>query len=133
MKYALINNAKGYLENIVLYDGDTSKWQPPAGVTAVPLDNIDLAALPPKPNEAPAYTAEAWVAQTLTPLQVAALSEFRMALLQAGKPLGPNMTALKSWLESMMAESVDPTPRIFAAAPCSYEDAASEALLALQQ
>jgi hypothetical protein len=78
------------------------------------------------------FTAEQWVAKTLSPLQVAALSEFRMALLQAGKPLGTNMMALKGWLEAMMAESVDPTPRSFAAAPCSYEDAASEALVALQ-
>lgn len=84
--------------------------------------------VPPSPT----HTPEAWVAQHLSPLQVAALSEFRMALLQAGKPLGANMTALKGWLEAMMAESVDPTARTFPAPPCSYEDAASEAVSALQ-
>lgn len=98
---------------------------------ALPVD-ADYVIPPPPVPYVQTYTPEQWVAQTLTPLQVAALSEFRMALLQAGKPLGPNMTALKTWLEAMMAESVDPTPRTFAAAPCGYEDAAGEALLALQ-
>lgn len=81
---------------------------------------------------APTFTPEAWVAQHLSPLQVSALSEFRLALMQAGKPLGPNMTALKTWLEAMMAESVDATPRTFPAAPCDYMTASAEAVAALQ-
>jgi hypothetical protein len=78
------------------------------------------------------YSPEQWVSQHLSPLQVAALSEFRLALLQASKPLGSNMAGLKGWLEGMMAESVNSTPRTFQAPPCSYEDAASEAVAALQ-
>lgn len=80
----------------------------------------------------PTFTPEQWVSQHLSPLQVAALSEFRMAMLQAGKPLGPNMTALKGWLESMMLASVNPTPRTFDAPPCSYETASQEAVFTLR-
>ena len=77
----------------------------------------------------PTYTPEQWVSQHLSPLQVAALSEFRMALLQAAKPLGPNMTALKSWLEAMMLSSVDPNPRSdWQQPPCDYATASSEAV-----
>jgi len=81
---------------------------------------------------APTFTPEQWVSQHMSPLQVAALSEFRLALMQANKPLGPNMTGLKGWLETMMAESINSTPRTFSAPPCSYEAAASEAVAGLQ-
>ena len=47
------------------------------------------------------------------------------------KPLGPNMTALKSWMEAMLVASVDPTPRTFDAPPCDYATASGEAVAAL--
>ena len=81
---------------------------------------------------APTFTAEAWTSQHFSPMQVSALQRCEFALLQAGKPLGANMTALKSWMEGMLVASVDPTPRTFSAPPCSYEDAASEAVAGLQ-
>jgi hypothetical protein len=98
---------------------------------ALPLD-IDYVIPPPPVPYVPTFTPEQWVAQHLSPLQVAALSEFRLALMQANKPLGSNMTGLKGWLEQMMAESIDSTPRTFSAPPCSYEAAASEAVAGLQ-
>jgi hypothetical protein len=81
---------------------------------------------------APTYTPEQWTSQHFSPMQVSALQRFEMALLQAGKPLGPLMTALKAWLEGMLVASVDPTPRTFDAPPCSYEQASAEAVQALQ-
>jgi hypothetical protein len=39
------------------------------------------------------FTAEEIVSQYFSPYQIAALSRLEMALLQAGKPLGPQMTA----------------------------------------
>lgn len=136
----------------LLTDDEGNYRDVPEGETVVPLvkipkptqgawepsvvwfdDRVERQWVAGTPAPAPTFTAEQWVAQSLTPLQVAALSEFRAALLQAGKPLGANMTALKAWLEVMMAESVYPTPRTFEAAPCGYEDAASEALATLQQ
>jgi hypothetical protein len=74
------------------------------------------------------FTPEAWVSMHLTSLQILSLQRLEMALLTAAKPLGSNMAALKGWLEGMMLQSVDPTPRTFDAAPCSYEAASSEAV-----
>ena len=81
---------------------------------------------------APTFTPEEWTSQHFTAMQVSALQRFEMALLQAGKPLGPNMTALKAWMEGMLVASVDPTPRTFSAPPCSYEDASAEAVAGVQ-
>ena len=81
---------------------------------------------------APTYSPEAWTSMHFTAMQVSALQRFEMALLQAGKPLGNNMTALKIWMEGMLVASVDPTPRTFPAAPCSYEAASAEAVAGLQ-
>ena len=80
------------------------------------------------PAPAATYTPEAWVSMHLTSLQILSLQRLEMALLQASLPLGTNMAALKGWLEAMMLASVDPTPRTFDAAPCSYEAASSEAV-----
>ena len=84
------------------------------------------------PAPAPTYSPEAWTSMHFSPMQVSALQRFEMALLQAGKPLGSNMTALKAWMEGMLVASVDATPRTFSAPPCSYEAASAEAVQSLQ-
>jgi hypothetical protein len=81
----------------------------------------------------PTYSPEAWTSQHFTAMQVSALQRFEFALLQAGKPLGSNMTALKAWMEAMLISSVDPTPRTFSGPPCSYEAASLEAVQSLSQ
>ena len=132
-KYAILDQANGHLANVVLWDGDLSKWQPPAGTSAVRLADIDLATLPPAPApEAEPITAEEWVERHLTSLQILSLQRLEMGLLTASKPLGSNMAALKGWLEGMMLASVDPTPRTCALPPCSYEAASAEAVAGLQ-
>lgn len=78
------------------------------------------------------YSPEEWTSQNFSPMQVSALQRFEMALLQAGKPLGSNMTALKAWMEAMLVASIDPTPRTFPPPPCSYEAASAEAVAGLQ-
>jgi hypothetical protein len=111
-KYAILDEQGGWLVNTVLWDGDNAKWQPPAGTTAVRLADIDLATLPPAPApEAELVTAETAVSAYFSAYQIAALQRLEMALLQAGKPLGPKMTAAKNWLESvMLGWALDPTP-----------------------
>jgi hypothetical protein len=82
---------------------------------------------------APTYSPEAWTSQHFSPMQVSALQRFEFALLQAGKPLGSNMTALKAWMEVMLVASVDPTTRSdWQQPPCSYEAASAEAVAGFQ-
>lgn len=97
------------------------------GVQLYAFDDVFQPAQP-----TPTYSPEAWTSQHFSPMQVSALQRFEFAFGQAGKPLGPQMTALKTWLEGMLVASVDPTPRTFDAPPCSYEAASAEAVAALQ-
>ena len=130
-KYALLDKQGGWLVNTVLWDGDLSKWQPTAGTTAVRLADIDLATLPPAPApEAELITAEQAVSTYFSPYEVAALQRLEMALLQAGKPLGPKMTAAKTWLEGvMLAWAMDPTPKSDWSAPqATFAEASAEAV-----
>jgi hypothetical protein len=132
-KYALLDEQGGWLVNTVLWDGDTAKWQPPAGTTAVRLADIDLATLPPAPApEAELVTAEEAVSVYFSPYQIAALSRLEMALLQAGRPLGPKMTAAKQWLETVMLSwAASPTPapaESFGQPQASFAEASGEAV-----
>jgi hypothetical protein len=132
-KYALLDEQGGWPVNTVLWDGDAAKWQPPAGTTAVRLADIDLATLPPAPApEAELVTAEQAVAKYFSAYQIAALQRLEMALLQAGKPLGPKMTAAKEWLESvMLGWAMNPAPapqESFGQPQASFEEASAEAV-----
>jgi hypothetical protein len=132
--YAIIDEAAGHLVNVVLWDGNLATWQPPAGTSAVRLADIDLATLPPAPApETEPITAEEWVEQHLTSTQLHALSDLRLSLVLAGKPLGPLMQSLRDWTSQLIvASAADPSPRSdWPAAPCSYESASAEAIAAL--
>jgi hypothetical protein len=77
-------------------------------------------------------TAEEAVAQYFSPYQTLALQRFEMALLQAGKPLGPKMTAAKQWLEGVMlswAASPTPAPQeSFGVPQATFAEASGEAV-----
>jgi hypothetical protein len=81
-------------------------------------------------------TAEQAVSQYFSAYQIAALSRLEMALLQAGKPLGPKMNAAKTWLEGVMLSwAANPTPapaESFGVPQASFEEASGEAVLSLQ-
>jgi hypothetical protein len=137
-KYAIIDEAAGHLVNVVLWDGDTTKWQPPAGTRAELLANVDLASLPPKPEpEGDPITAEEAVSKYFSPYQIAALQRLEMALLQAAKPLGPQMAAAKQWLENvLLGWAIDPTAKPAAAygvlpEGVTFESASAEAVSSL--
>jgi hypothetical protein len=134
-QHALLDEQGGWLVNTVLWDGDTAKWQPPAGTNAVRVVDVDLAALPAAPQpEAETYTAEQAVSQYFSAYQIAALQRLEMALMQAGKPLGPAMTACKTWLEGvMLGWAMNPTPAPAAsfgspAGGVTFEQASAEAV-----
>lgn len=84
----------------------------------------------------PTITAEQAVSQYFSAYQIAALQRFEMALLQAGNPLGPKMSACKTWLEGVMLSwAMNPTPApaaSFGIPAASFEEASAEAVAALQ-
>jgi hypothetical protein len=81
-------------------------------------------------------TAEEAVSQYFSAYQIAALQRLEMALLQAGKPLGPAMTAAKTWLETVMLSwAASPTPapaESFGVPQATFEEASGEAVADLQ-
>jgi hypothetical protein len=93
---------------------------------------------PPVVEEVPpTYTAEEIVSQYFSAYQIAALQRLEMALLAANKPLGPQMTAAKTWLESvMLGWAISPVPAPAAAygePSVSFEQASAEAVASLSQ
>jgi|688.fasta_scaffold294977_3 hypothetical protein len=83
----------------------------------------------------PLLTAEQAVAQYFSPYQTLALQRLEMALMQAGKPLGPKMTAAKTWLETVMLSwAASPTPapaEAFGVPQASFAEASGEAVASL--
>jgi hypothetical protein len=77
-------------------------------------------------------TAEQIVSQYFSAYQIAALQELRMALMAAGKPLGPKMTAAKNWLETVLLSwAASPTPapaESFGQPQATFEEASGEAV-----
>jgi len=138
---------------VSLLTDDEGNWRDvPEGQTVVPLikipkpeqgawepnvvwfdDRVERQWVAGTPAPLPTYSPEAWTSLHFSAMQVSALQRFEFALQQAGKPLGPNMTALKTWMEGMLIASVDPTPRTFDAPPCDYATASGEAVAGLSQ
>jgi hypothetical protein len=118
----------------------------PAGITALPLSDEQGAGLQNGtlkwdeatrslvPTPPPAVTAEEAVSKYFSPYQIAALQRLEMALLQANKPLGPQMTAAKTWLENvMLGWAVSPVPApaaAFGVPSVTFEQASAEAVTA---
>lgn len=50
--YAILDGQGGWLVNLVVWDGDTQKWQPPQGTVAVLATEVDFSQLPPSPEHA---------------------------------------------------------------------------------
>jgi len=137
---------------VSLLTDDEGNWRDvPEGETVVPLvkipkpevgawepnvvwfdDRVERQWVSGTPAPLPTITAEQAVSQYFSPYQTLALQRFEMALLQAGKPLGPKMTACKTWLESvMLAWAMNPTPApaaSFGSPAATFEEASAEAV-----
>jgi hypothetical protein len=74
------------------------------------------------------YTAEQWVQNYYSSLEIIALTRLEQNILQQGKILGPKMQACKEWLEDMMF--AQPSSN-FNSAPYAYGEASIEAVSAL--
>jgi hypothetical protein len=98
---------------------------------ALPVDADYVIPPPPVPYVA-TFTAEQIVSQYFSAYQIAALQRLEMALLQAGKPLGPKMTAAKQWLETVLLSwAASPTPapaESFGQPQATFEEASGEAV-----
>jgi len=102
---------------------------------ALPLDESYVIP-PPSIPYVETFTAEKVVSKYLSAYQIAALQRLEMALMQAGKPLGPKMTAAKQWLEGVMLSwAANPTPapaETFGQPSATFEEASAEAVEDLQ-
>jgi hypothetical protein len=135
-KYAILDQAAGHLVNVVLWDGDLSKWQPPTGTSAVRLADIDLATLPPAPApELPATTAEDHLKVVgIGGERQPTLLYLRQSLAAAGKQC-EELDALEGYLQMILAMyAADQSPRNDWPVPSvSFEQAVSAAVADLQQ
>jgi hypothetical protein len=136
-KYAILDQANGHLVNVVLWDGDTAKWQPPTGTSAVRLADIDLATLPPAPApEADPVTAAEWVDQQgFAGNRSTTMLYLKLQLDAAGGKSSPKLTAVQAWLDGMIVAGVtqpDLKRGDWDASPYAFEEASGEALAVLQ-
>ena len=74
--------------------------------------------------EQPTYTAEQWVQNYFSSLEIIALTRLEQGILQQDKVLGPKMQACKEWLEAMMFAQPSSS---FLPAPYTYSEASIEA------
>jgi hypothetical protein len=112
-QYAILDQANGRLVNTVLWDGDTAKWQPPAGTSAVRLADIDLATLPPAPApEAEPITAEEHLRSVgLAGDRQPTLLYLRQSLTAAGKTCA-ELDAIEQYLQQILTMfAANPAPR----------------------
>jgi hypothetical protein len=129
-KYAIIDEAAGHLVNVVLWDGDLAKWQPPAGTRAELLADIDLASLPPAPApEAEKLTAE----QHLDAVGLGGNRQPTLLYLRQAGAVSPKLDATEQYLNTVLAMfATDPSPRSdWPAAPHSFEDVVGQAVASL--
>jgi hypothetical protein len=112
-KYAILDQANGHLVNVVLWDGDLSKWQPPTGTSAVRLAEIDITSLPPAPApEAEPVTAEEHLkAVGIGGERQPTLLYLRQSLAAAGKQC-EELDAVEAYLQMILAMfAADQSPR----------------------
>jgi hypothetical protein len=49
-RYVILNAEGGWLENVILWNGNTETWRPPEGTIVKLESEIDYATLPEKPE-----------------------------------------------------------------------------------
>ena len=131
-KYAIIDEGAGHLVNTVLWDGDTSKWQPPTGTRAELLANVDLASLPPAPApEGEKLTAE----QHLESVGLSGNRQPTLLYLRQAGAVSAKLDATEAFLNQVLAMfAQDPAPRSdWPAAPFTFEQVVGEAVASLSQ
>jgi hypothetical protein len=133
-QYAILAQPAGHLVNVVLWDGDTAKWQPPAGTSAVRLADLDLATLPPAPApEADPITAEEHLRSVgLAGDRQPTLLYLRQSLTAAGKTCA-ELDAVEAYLQQILTMfAANPAPQASWPNPSvTFESAVQSAMNAL--
>lgn len=133
--YAIIENAGGWLVNLVLWDGNSESWTPPAGTYAVLASSIDINNLPPNPNSIVTYNAEEWLKnQGYDATQLVTFTDMERQLAAAGKK-SFMMDMVRAWANSILAEYVaNPVSKPdWPPAPFTFNEAITEAFNLLNQ
>ena len=122
--YAIIDSNDRII-NTVLWDGNTSKWSPPIGTTAVLLkDATNAISIKEK------YTAEQWLTKCgYTPLQLVTLLDLEAKLSNANKT-SDKMVAVRQWLNLILTSfTTNPDPSdTWPLPPCTFEEATQDAI-----
>jgi hypothetical protein len=133
-KYAILAQPAGHLVNTVLWDGDTAKWQPPAGTSAVRLADIDLATLPPAPapEDEPITAEEHLRSVGLAGDRQPTLLYLRQSLTAAGKTCA-ELDAVEAYLQQILTMfAANPAPQASWPNPSvTFEAAVQSAMNAL--
>ena len=130
--YAIIDNEHGHLVNVVLWDGDLAKWQPPTGTRAELLVNVNLATLPPAPAPASEPTT---AEQHLDAVGLGGSRQPTLLYLRQAGAVSPKLDATEGYLNQILALfAADPAPRSdWPAAPHTFEETVAEAVASLSQ
>lgn len=48
--WAIINSIGNYIENIIVWDGDVNKWNPPQGTSAIKMEDVDFLSINENPE-----------------------------------------------------------------------------------
>jgi hypothetical protein len=131
-------NEHGWPTKLAIYEADGPELDALDEATvkaaieaALPVD-ADYVIPPPPVPFVETFTAEQVVAKYFSAYQIAALQRFEMALMQAGKPLGPKMSACKQWLEGVMLgwamNPVAAPAASFGSPTATFEQASAEAV-----
>ena len=133
--YAIIDDGGGWLVNLVVWDGNTQTWQPPAGTYAVLASTIDINSLPPNPANAVLYNAEEWLSKEgYGSTQLVTLLDLYAALSAAGKS-SVKLNAVKTWTNAVLGEYVQNSQpkEDWGAAPYNFNETVVEAYQELGQ
>jgi hypothetical protein len=126
-KYAILNSDNEVI-NVVVWNGDTTIWQPPQGTIAMPLSQVSSTAF-----ITDKYTGEEWITKSgYTATRLISLLDLEMKLFQTNKT-SDKMVAVRQWLNNLLqAVAVDTTSHlVWPEAPYSYEDTIQDALTVL--
>ena len=122
--YAIIDS-QDQIINTVLWNGDLNTWQPPAGTTAVLLDEATNAKTIKEK-----YTADQWLAKCgYNSMQLVTLLDLELKLANLNK-VSQKMLAVRQWLNLILTNfSLDnSSSENWPLPPCSFEEATQDAL-----